>query len=283
MLREAVRLGSLTTLGVGGAADEFHAPETVEQVLDVVADCRRRGVPWRVLGRGSNLVVDDAGVRGAVLHTRALRELRIETEGRVVAGAGLPTSVLLQRATAAGLGGLESLVGYPATIGGAARMNAGGRWGEVGERIEAVQVVRCDGTWARVPVSECDFGYRTSALGGSFVVAVELRLPSVDVETYRGRTARIQAEKAAVQPLGERSAGCMFRNPEGASAGRVVDELGLKGLRRGDAQVSTRHGNFLVNRGAARSADVLRVIDAVRSAVARELGIELVQEVEVWR
>lgn len=277
MLRE------LTTLGVGGAPAEFHVPRSTEELVATIEDCRRRGRSWRALGRGSNLVVDDRGIDDAVIHTAALRELEIHPDGRVIAGAGLPTGVLEARARAEGLGGLECLVGYPATIGGAARMNAGGRWGEIGARIEAVVTVDRQARVRRITADECAFRYRGSSLGESIVAAVELRLPRVDLAAYRARTRAIHAEKAAVQPLDARSAGCIFRNPDGVSAGRLVDELALKGHRRGDAQISERHGNFLVNVGRAGSDDVLRLIDEVRDAVAREFGIDLVREVEVWR
>lgn len=274
-------LSPLTTLRVGGPA-EICAPRSVEELKLVLEWCAETRTPWRALGRGSNLLVSDDGVPGIVVHTRALDGLRFGEDGEVTAGAGLRTSLLFGRARDRGLGGLECLVGYPATVGGAARMNAGGRWGAAGERIERVRVVGAGGVVRDLSAAQCAFGYRTSALREFVVAEVVLRLPRVDVADYRARTDAIQREKAQTQPLGERSAGCVFKNPPGLSAGRLVDEAGLKGLRVGGAEVSPRHGNFIVNRGGATATDVHELIDRVRESVERRTGVLLELEVEVW-
>lgn len=275
-------LSGLTTIGVGGPADVLCRPRSVPEVRVALAAARSEGAPWRVIGRGSNLVVDDAGVDGWVLDLRGLRALEVHEDGLVEAGAGLPTSQLLARTRLRGLGGLESLVGYPASVGGAARMNAGGRWGYFGERVESVVVVEPDGRLVELDRAACGFGYRTSALADRVVVAVRLRLPRVDVDVYRAAVEAIHTEKARCQPLRLPSAGCMFRNPDGESAGRLVEQAGLKGRVRGGAQVSEVHGNFVVNRGGATAADVLGLVDEVRAGVARVHGVELRLEVEVW-
>lgn len=277
-----VPLRRFTTLRIGGPADEMCFPRTIEEAAATVRRCADRDLPWRVLGRGSNLLVDDAGVRGVVIHTCALRTLRFGAGGRVTAGAGLPTSVLLSEARRRGLGGLECLVGYPASVGGAARMNAGGRWGETGARIEAVVAVDPSGEIVSLSAAECAFGYRRSALGRLLVAEVVFRLPEVDSQAYRAAIDAIHREKAAAQPLSEPSAGCVFRNPTGASAGRLIDLAGQKGRTLGGAMVSTVHGNFIVNRGGAAAADVLRLIDSVRDEVLRRCGVTLETEVEIW-
>lgn len=275
-------LSEWTTLGVGGPADVLALPRTASEAAALLSACAERGVPWRALGKGSNLLVGDEGVRGVVVSTRDLRSLDWCGEGRVRAGAGVATSVLLQEAMRRRLGGLECLVGYPASIGGAARMNAGGRWGEVKERIEAVVVIDGDGTLREIPAAECGFGYRRSALAGRLVVEVVLALPEAEPRETVERIRAIQREKGAAQPLGLPSAGCFFRNPPGSSAGRLIDEAGLKGRAVGGAVVSDVHGNFLVNRGGATASDFLRLVDEVRSTVARVFGVDLVLEVEVW-
>ncbi len=277
-------LSALTTLRVGGPADVLCRPESVDDVRAALAAARAEGAAWRVLGKGSNLVVDDAGVDGWVLDLRRMRALSIDADGAVRAGAGLSTAVLLGRTRARGLGGLECLVGYPATVGGAARMNAGGAWGCVGDRIESVVAVGADGVVRELDAAACRFGYRTSALRDHVVVEVRLRLPRVDADAYRAAVEEIHARKAAAQPLDRPSAGCMFKNPaEGPSAGRLVDTCGLKGRARGGAQVSERHGNFIVTRAGATASDVLGLVDVVRDEVARVHGVELELEVEVWR
>jgi len=272
-----------TTLRVGGPADHLAEPETVEGVAAVVRAARDEGSQLRVLGKGSNLVVGSDGVDGHVLRTNRLAHLRVGADGLVTAGAGLSTARLLAATRERGLGGLQCLVGYPATVGGAARMNAGGRWGEVGSRVESVLVVDDDAELRELTAEECGFAYRTSRLASLVVVEVRLRLPPCDPETYRHEVAAIHREKAAAQPLSEPSAGCVFKNPPGESAGRLVDQAGLRGMSVGGAAVSAVHGNFLVNGGDAEGDDVLRLIDLVREEVARQSGIELELEVEVWR
>ena len=275
-------LSDWTTLRIGGPADVMCFPRTIVELRALLAHCRDAGTAWRMLGRGSNLLVRDGGVRGIVVNVRAMRWIVFGEGGLVRAGAGLPTSVLLAQARARGLGGLESIVGYPATVGGVARMNAGGKWGYAGYRIESVTVVTRDGDVREVERNECGFAYRTSALAGVAVAEVAFRLPQVNLREYGGRIAAIIAEKSGAQPLSEASAGCVFRNPPGESAGRLVQECGLKGLARGAAQVAEVHGNFVVNRGGATAADVLALIDQVREGVERRAGVQLELEVEVW-
>jgi UDP-N-acetylmuramate dehydrogenase len=267
---------------VGGPADVC-APRTLDELRLALEWCAETATPWRALGRGSNLLVSDDGVPGVVIHTRALNALRFGEDGEVVAGAGLRTSVLLGRTRERGLGGLECVVGYPATVGGVARMNAGGKWGCAAERIEKVRVVGAGGVVRELTAAQCRFGYRTSALDAYVVAEVVFRLPTVDVVDYRRRIEEIHAEKAAVQPLSAHSAGCVFKNPgKTVSAGRLVDECGMKGLRVGGAAVSNVHGNFIVNEGGATALDVLELIDRVRGAVERRAGVLLELEVEVW-
>ncbi len=272
-----------TTLRVGGAADHLVEPETVEGVAAVVRAARDEGVPLRVLGKGSNLVVGSDGVDGYVLRTNGLDHLRIGDDGAVTAGAGLSTARLLATTRERGLGGLQCLVGYPATVGGAARMNAGGRWGEFGPCIESVVVVDESARLRELAADECGFAYRASRLAGLVIVEARLRLPPCDPEAYRLEVAEIHRSKGAAQPLSEPSAGCIFKNPPGESAGRLVDRAGLLGASVGGVAVSAVHGNFLVTGGDAEGDDVLRLIDLVRGEVARQTGIELELEVEVWR
>lgn len=281
--RKRSPLSALTTLGVGGPADMLCAPETVEEAQALVLRARRLGVPLRVLGRGSNLIVADDGVEGFVIRTERMQALRFGDGGRVTAGAGLSTARLLAETRVRGLGGLECLVGYPASVGGVARMNAGGKWGNAGDRIEAVTVVDPDGEVRVLTREECRFGYRSSSLGGRLVVEVRFRLPRVDAQRYRGSVRAIHDEKARAQPLDRPSAGCIFKNPGGDSAGRIVDACGLKGAARGGASISLVHGNFVVNDGSASADDVLGLITEVREAVASRANVDLELEVEVWR
>ena len=216
-ITRSLLLSRLTTLRVGGPAD-ICAPRTMHELSGMLHWCAETGTPWRALGRGSNLLVADDGVEGVVIHTRAMNSLRFGEDGEVVAGAGLRTSVLLGRTRERGLGGLECLVGYPATVGGVARMNAGGKWGVAGGRIEKVRVVGAGGVVRELTAAQCGFGYRTSSLDDCVVAEVVFRLPKVDVADYRRRIDEIHREKAALQPLAAHSAGCVFKNPPAASA-----------------------------------------------------------------
>jgi len=281
-ITKSLLLSPLTTLRVGGPADVC-VPRTLDELRLALEWCAETATPWRALGRGSNLLVSDDGVPGVVIHTRGLDSLAFGEDGLVVAGAGVRTSALLGRARDRGLGGLECLVGYPATVGGVARMNAGGKWGCAGERIEKVRVVGAGGLVRELTAGECRFGYRTSALADFVVAEVVFRLPKIDVVEYTLHIEAIRREKAASQPLSEHSAGCVFKNPSSAlSAGRLVDECGLKGLRVGGAEVSTLHGNFIVNAGRATALDVFELIERVRETVDRRAGVLLELEVEVW-
>ncbi len=281
-ITKSLLLSPLTTLRVGGPADVC-VPRTADELRLALEWCAETATPWRVLGRGSNLLVSDDGVPGIVIHTAALRTLEFGDDGQVTAGAGVRTSVLLGRTRDRGLGGLECLVGYPATVGGVARMNAGGKWGCASAVIEKVRVVGAGGVLREMTAEQCRFGYRTSALADCVVAEVVFRLPKVDVADYRRRVDEIHREKAATQPLADHSAGCVFKNPaKDLGAGRLVDEAGLKGLRVGGAQVSTVHGNFIVNKGGASATDVHELIDRVREGVERRTGVRLQLEVEVW-
>ena len=174
-ITRSLLLSPFTTLRIGGPAD-ICAPRSIEDLRFILEWCWDTDTPWRVLGRGSNLLICDDGVPGVVIHTRGLDSLRFADDGEVVAGAGLRTSMLLGRTRERGLGGLECLVGYPATVGGAARMNAGGTWGYAGDRIERVRVVGAGGLVRDLTAEQCRFGYRSSALAGYVVAEVVLQI-----------------------------------------------------------------------------------------------------------
>lgn len=270
-VRREEPLAPYTTLKVGGPAEYFVEPRDPEELARVLAAARECDVPVRVLGSGANLLVRDAGVRGAVVRLTHLNRRRGWT---VEAGYGLPR--LVKESVGAGLAGLECLAGVPAAVGGAVRMNAGGRHGEIAGAVRAVDVVTFEGAARRLRRDEVGFRYRGTALEGAVVVAVEFELRH-DPEAAR-RYHEILAAKKASQPLGVPSAGCMFKNPPGGHAGRLIDECGLKGARAGRAHISRKHANFIVNDGGATADDVLRLVDLVR----RRVPVPLELEVLVW-
>jgi UDP-N-acetylmuramate dehydrogenase len=174
------------------------------------------------------------------------------------------------------------MAGIPATVGGAVRMNAGGRCGEFGDVVAEVQVILPDGQMERWGRERLAFGYRRSAIKDEIVTSARLNLQDDDPGQSAARYHEYWRVKRATQPLAEKSAGCIFRNPPGASAGALIDRAGLKGMRMGGARVSERHANFIVAERGAKAADVLRLIDYIRERVARDFATELQTEVDIW-
>ena len=280
-------LASLTTYRVGGEAEFFAEPHHEEMLGALLARARAENIPVRVLGHGANLLVSDAGVRGLVIRLPRLSfGERTQQDGtRVHVGAGCGLGGLVRWSAAQGLTGLECLSGIPGTVGAALRMNAGGRYGEIGERVVSVQGCGLDGTPFSFPAGECGFGYRRSLLKDRIVTGCELRLlPGPPAEIQRFLRAIIE-EKRRSQPLEARSAGCVFKNPKlpgVPSAGKLIDEAGLKGSRVGGALVSPVHANFVVCEGRACAGDVARLIGLMRERVYATSGVRLEMEVEAW-
>ena len=279
-------LARLTTLRVGGPAEWVFFPATPEQAAALHGVLREQGSDPRVIGGGSNIVAPDAGVRGAVICTAAMN-LPPEAVGgerfRCAAGQAIPG--LARWACRHGRRGVEFAEGIPAQLGGALRMNAGANESCFAEITETVLLAASDGRIEERRVAAGDFAYRESFIGreGRFVVGAILRLPEDEPEEIRRRMLSFRRRRQATQPLTERSAGCVFANYPDQSVGALVDELGLKGLRVGGAEVSSVHGNFIVNRGEARAADVLAVIDRLREELIRATGRTPRMEVEIWR
>ncbi|MHC4845601.1 MAG: UDP-N-acetylmuramate dehydrogenase [Planctomycetota bacterium] len=284
LVHPRAELGPRTTLGVGGPAPWVIEPRAREELMLAVAELSRAGVPWRMLGHGSNLLVCDGGVPEVVIHTRLMRGIwhhgEREDAMRVEAGASLARLVSVCQQL--GLSGVEALVGIPGTLGGAVAGNAGSRHGCIGDVLVAVTVARDDGTCEELPCTPEQFAYRSSPFAGRVVLDAVLQLTRSDPDTVQARVAEILRAKKDSQPLTARSAGCMFRNTEDAPSGRLIEEAGCKGLVVGGARVSDRHANFVLNEGGATAADVLGVVEAVTSAVRRSTGHELQLEVEVW-
>ena len=275
-----------TWFGVGGRADRYAEPRTVEDLRALLAEHDPETGPVRVIGDGANLLVADDGADGLVLSLAAMNSAKW-TETGLTAGAGALLPRLVVESVRQGLAGLEGLGGVPASLGGALRMNAGGAFGEIGPAVKAVRVLDPAGRQHRLEPPELGFGYRRSNLAGLIVVEAELALAPEAPEPLRDRLKEVMAHKKEAQPLGDRSAGCVFKNPEvggeRVSAGRLIDKAGLKGERAGGATVSERHGNFITVEPGATAADVLTLIDRVRARVASETGVELERELVVWR
>jgi UDP-N-acetylmuramate dehydrogenase len=282
-VRADVPLGRLTTFKIGGPAALVVTPETEDGLVAAMPRILESGRPVLVLGNGSNVLVSDAGFDGVVIRIgSALGAIETELPDRLRVGAGAMWSRVLRHVAQEGWTGLEFGAGIPGTIGGAVATNAGTRGGETSQHLVDIRGVGPDGIVRTLTRQEIPFVYRSGPLPSGFVVtgarfAVEREDPAKVDATIRG----YQTERRRDQPERDPSAGCMFKNPMGESAGRLVDRAGLKGAREGGAVVSTVHGNFIINEGGATAADVLRLVDAIRERVRAAFGVELELEVRL--
>jgi UDP-N-acetylmuramate dehydrogenase len=280
------RFAELTSLRVGGAIDWVISPETEEQAAAVVYELDRAGIGWRPLGSGSNVLADDHDHHYVVLSLSNMKgEVRIDGElVSVSAGYSLPR--LCIDVARAGLSGIEGLGGIPGTVGGALWMNAGAYGHEIGTVTETVRVAR-EGKVVEIPGENVRWNYRhTSFAEGELLLGATLRLKQDDPEKIKARMDDAKTRRLATQPHGSRSAGCFFKNPPASSigTGKIIDEMGMKGQRRGSAVVSPVHANFIVTEGEnARAEDALALAEEIRERVRQEQGIELEYEVELWR
>ncbi len=270
-------------MGVGGTARVLVSPRSPTELRQALEICHQQSLPVYVLGAGSNVLVRDEGLPAAVfrLPVPGVRALRLRGRRiRVAAGFRLPR--LVGRAVALGLSGLEGLAGVPGTLGGAIACNAGTRYRQMGELVEQLTVMTHQGEERILARDELKFGYRESNLDGGIVLEAVLKLTPGSVDRIRREFARILEAKYSSQPVRDRSAGCVFKNPPGHAAGELIERVGLKGKVQGGAQISSRHANFIINRGHASAQDVLTLIDLARQEVRRVLGIELELEIDLW-
>jgi UDP-N-acetylmuramate dehydrogenase len=286
-LEEIVRtdepLSRHTWLGLGGPAALFIEPRSTEELARVVLRCRENEIPLYVLGAGANLLVDDAGVKGAVIHLAQGEFGRVDLGGAGVrAAAGADMGKLVLRCVREGLGGLEGLTGIPGSVGGCVRMNAGGAFGDIGNSVESVQVMNEAGEVFTRHHDDLAFAYRSTNITSKFILGAEFRLEEDDPQRILSQVKQIWIYKKNTQPLGKRNAGCVFKNPRGLSAGALIDRAGLKGRRVGGAYVSDKHANFLLADEGATTADFLKLINVVREEVYKKSEVYLELEVEVW-
>ena len=279
------RFAELTSLRVGGAIDWVLQPETEAQAAAVAGALDEAGVAWRVLGAGSNVLADDREHRYVVLSMREVKGGASFDGERVSVSAGFSLPRLCVEAARRGLSGIEGLGGIPGTVGGALWMNAGAYGHEIGQVVESVRVAR-GGRVVEVPGGEVTWNYRhTSFREGELLLGATLVLKPDDPEQIKARMEEAKQKRFSTQPHGARSAGCFFKNPPGSgiSTGKMIDEMGMKGERRGGALVSPVHANFIVTEGENASAsDALALAEEIRERFRREHGIDLEYEVELW-
>jgi UDP-N-acetylmuramate dehydrogenase len=283
-LQSDVPLAQYTWYGLGGPARWLFTPRDEGQLAALVQHATAAEIPWRILGRGANILVRDAGFLGAIikLSEPAWDQLRFD-DSLACAAAGVDFPRLVRQSLDHGLVGLEGLAGIPGTVGGAVRMNAGGRYGSIAQFVRDVRLMEPDGRIVTRSAQEMGFGYRHSGVNGRVVVSATFQLQPGDREAAMARFREIWNDKYTDQPpVSARSAGCIFKNPPGLAAGKLIDEAGLKGTRRGGAEISPRHANFIIAHPGATAQDVLDLIALAQEHVRSRTGIELELEVEVW-
>src|SRR2546422_4244574 len=283
-VRQGEPLASRTSFGIGGPAEFFIESANPKSIETALEGCRMRGVPYLLLGAGTNLLIADAGVEGLVVRV-VNREHEVEGIN-IRAGAGLKMMRLARIAADAGLRGFEFAIGVPGTVGGAVYQNAG-CWGkelrEVLVEARGFQPGADRRTWS---LQDLQLGYRTSALRdgplhGSLVIDATIQLERGDGEEAKRLMTKLSNERNETQPIKTKNCGSVFKNPPGDSAGRLIQAAGLKGSREGAAVISQLHGNFIVNEGGAKASDVLRLIERVMAEVKRRVGIQIEAEVEM--
>ncbi len=278
-----VSLGPKTWFRLGGRARFLCQPRDVSELQAMVVRARDEQLPIRVLGAGANVLVGDRGFQGVVVVLNQPAFTSVEWDGASVwAGAGVELMPFSRKCSYEGLSGLECMAGIPATVGGAVCMNAGGRFGDFGRVVREVDAMRLDGDVVRRSAPEMAFGYRKSSIKDEIVIGVRLCLEKCEPSKSRAEFDRIFSYKTASQPMADKSAGCIFKNPEGESAGALIDRAGLKGVRRGGASVSERHANFIVADANARAADVIQLIGHVQDCVRQKFGTDLETEIDIW-
>lgn len=269
---------------LGGPADYFIRPRTVEEFQKVIRRCGDNHIRVHMMGFGSNLLVSDEGVRGAVIKLEGDQFGRTEFDGQeITAWAGAELSKLVLDCVEKGLSGIEVLTGIPGSVGGAITMNAGGRFGDIGSVVESVRLMDSQGALFEKTRPELMFDYRSVNIRSAFVISAKLKLAQGDPERVMRTVKESWIYKKNNQPLNTRSCGCVFKNPPSGSAGALIDRAGLKGLQVGGAMVSDKHANFIVAKDGCTARDVMRLIEAVRQRVREQFDVTLEPEIEIWR
>jgi len=275
-----------TSIGVGGGIDALLFPEDERELSNVIGYLRRWEVPFLPVGNGTNLIVRDGGFRGALVSLARLRSLSLRDEGKgnvlLLVGAGCPLSELVSVAMQEALTGMEFCAGIPGSVGGAIRMNAGAYGGEIKDIVEFVHLLDASGETRTAARDELPFAYRTLDLPAeTIIIGAAIRLRRGETEKIAERVREIIGMRTEKHPLEFRNAGSVFKNPRDCPAGRLIEEAGLKGIRIGDAQVSEQHANFIVNRGHATAADILRLVALIQQRVLEQTGRTLETEIQI--
>jgi len=282
MIKYQEPLSQHTTFRIGGKADIFAEPQSEEELRQVLLDARAKNLPVTFLGNGSNVLVLDGGIRGVVVSLRGLNSLQIHG-CTVIAGAGVSIALAVTAACQKGLSGLEFAYGIPGTIGGATYMNAGAFGGEMSRVVKAIGVMDLDGNKRTFIADEMGFGYRTSILQSypGVITSVIMELQPGEAELIGQTIGEHLAKRKATQPWEYPSAGSVFKHQGDFVPARVIDAMGLKGLKVGGAEVSTKHAGFIINKENATAADVLQLVEQIKIQVKSRHGVDLEMEIKI--
>jgi UDP-N-acetylmuramate dehydrogenase len=272
-------LAPYTTFRIGGVADYFVEPSDASDVVSIINYVNKQGIPYYVLGNGSNILISDEGIRGIVINLISGFSYLKHEEGSIISGSGVKMAKFVDYSIQLGYAGVEMLAGIPATIGGALVMNAGCYGGETADYVASVTLVR-NGNLLVQSKKECDFSYRTSNLKGTVVIEAKFSLPNGSKDEASSRRKELLLERNESQPVEIPNAGCVFKNPPGHKAAILIDQCGLKGLIYGGAMVSTKHANFIVNFKNATANDVIELVKIIKRTVHEKTGVELEMEVK---
>jgi len=273
-----------TTFKIGGPAKIFFEPRDIEGLRSALNLSKKNRIPILVIGAGSNILVSGNGLEAIVLRLNAPGFKKIIFKhNRLEAGSGAFLSQIVRKAGELGLSGAESLWGIPGTVGGALIMNAGVRGEDIADLVEDVRVMDYNGNIKILNKSDIKFGYRKSDLAKYIILSATLNLVKCDKKKVKARITKYLAYRRDTQDLSLPSAGCVFKNPKGHSAGRLIDLCGLKGKRVGNACISFKHANFIVNLGNARAKDVLKLMALAKREVRRKFNIDLEPEIKIWQ
>jgi len=279
-------MAEYTSFKIGGPADFIVFPYTKEEIGFVLEEAKLANIPYLILGCGTNVLVKDGGIEGVVISTKqALNSIEVYSDSEriyVSAECGVRLSTIVSAVSDAGGKGVECLCGIPGNMGGAIKTNAGTKEGSISQFVKEIIVYDEKGREKVIPSGELNFSYRKLSIPKKWaILSAKLEFEKTSPELTKERVKKILEERMKTQPYDMPSAGCIFKNPRGTSAGKIIDELGLKGMRIRGARISPLHANFIVNEGGAKAKDVLALIDAIQKKVKEEMGISLEMEIEV--
>ncbi len=298
LIRGEIRFNELlakhTSFRIGGSADVWIYPKDISDIKNTLMFCNSYNIPVTTIGKGTNVLISDKGIRGVVLNLEhGLCGIKIKGES-IICGTGALLSRVLKQAAREALAGLEFAAGIPGTVGGAVSMNAGTKkirnpkseirnieHVSIGDFVESVKVIDMKGNVSELKKDGLHFEYRKSNLSEYIILEVKLKLECRKEKEINGRISQLLEHKKSTQVLDIPSAGCIFKNQNGHSAGRLIDEAGLKGLAVGDAQVSEKHANFIINSGNANAQDVLKLIKKIKLIVFEKTGVKLEEEIKI--